>query len=108
MDNPLDTLTMAASNQPLIDAILELNDFCVKENSQWYSFKEINTIYLNIFDDGSFQATSEKIESFTETVCTSFEEFVLGVTDSQYDYTYYELGRYDLKVLFDKYKDLIV
>lgn len=108
MDNPLDTLTMAASNQPLIDAILALNDFCVKENSKWYSFKEINTIYLNIFDDGSFQATSEKIESFTETVCTRFEEFVLGVTDPQYDYTYYELDRYDLKVLFDKYKDLVV
>ncbi|MFW9600918.1 MAG: hypothetical protein ACMV1B_01185 [Prevotella sp.] len=106
--NPLDTLTTAESNEPLIDAIKELNYFCTTQNSKWYSIKSVDFIYLNIFDDGTFHAGSEKIESFTESLCNSFEEFVMGVTSPEYDYTYYELTPYDLKVLFSKYKDLVV
>lgn len=106
--NPLDSLATAASNKPLIEALGELHKFCQHHNSRWHSIKQINTIYLNIFDDGSFSVRDKKIESFTESNCNTFEEFVIGVSDPQYDYTFYELDRYDIKVLFDKYKDLLI
>lgn len=108
MDNPLDSLITAGSNQPLVEALGELHDFCKHHNSRWYSIKPVEQVFVNIFDDGTFAATDHEIESFNESVCNTFEEFVLGVTDPQYDYTYFVLSVNQIRRLFDKYKDLIV
>ena len=106
--NPLDSLATAASNKPLIEALGELHKFCQHHNSRWYSIKPVEQVFINIFDDGTFSVRDEKIESFTESNCNTFEEFVLGVIDPQYDYTFFELSVNQVRNLLNKYKDLLV
>ena len=106
--NPLDSLATTASNKPLIEALGELHEFCQHRNSRWFTIKPVEQVFVNIFDDCTIQVTDGKIQSFTESNCNTFEEFVLGVVDPKFDYTFYELNKYDIKVLFDKYKDLLV